>query len=55
MDYFTSNRLLRVLSPSDQRALRPALSMVELRRGQVLGLAAPRQIKLSFLKPDWLP
>lgn len=36
MDYFTGNRLLRALSPSDQQALRPALNMVELRRGQVL-------------------
>jgi CRP-like cAMP-binding protein len=36
MDYFQSNRLLRVLSPSDRNLLRPALSIVELRRGHVL-------------------
>lgn len=36
MDYFHSNRLLRVLSFADRDLLRPALSLVELQRGHLL-------------------
>ncbi|MDB5488933.1 MAG: cyclic nucleotide-binding protein [Reyranella sp.] len=36
MDYFQDNRLLRVLSPSDQKLLHPAFSTIELDRGHVL-------------------
>ncbi len=36
MDHFQGNRLLRVLSSSDQKLLGPALSIIDLERGRVL-------------------